>query len=63
MVRCSAYDVACAFYRLVKRGTIALNSGTRSYARGHFALRIVSTGTVLRTVGCPFNPPDARPAP
>jgi hypothetical protein len=37
---------------------LVMRHGTRSQHRGHYAIRIVSTGKVLKTIGCPFEPPE-----
>ena len=53
----SAYEVYNALSILRNSGRIRWQSGTRSVARGHQAIRIVATGAVLRTAGCPFEAP------
>lgn len=53
----SYYDVDNALRWLRYRSKIAWRSGTRSENRGHSAIRIIATGRVLKTAGCPFEPP------
>lgn len=58
-----AYLVCGALLSLDQRGFIALRHGTRTEHRGHQAVRIIATGAVLKTEGCPFEPPPLRTPP
>jgi len=49
-----------ALIGLERRGLILRRHGTRSEHRSHQAIRIVSTGNVLKTAGCPFDAPELR---
>lgn len=51
------YGVHALLTTLKSDGKIAWRSGTRSENRGHQAVRLTS-GRVLKTVGCPFEPPE-----
>jgi hypothetical protein len=53
-----AYAVAGALAVLARANVIAMRHGTRSEARGHYAIRIRATGRTHRTEGCPFDPPE-----
>lgn len=55
----TAMDAWSLLVRLQRNGVIAWRSGTRSEARGHQAIRVVATGKILKTRGCPFEPPGA----
>lgn len=54
----SHYDVWGSLEMLVRHGRITRRNGTRSLHRGHQAIRILATGRVLKTTGCPFEPPE-----
>lgn len=49
-----AHDVLKALH---VQGRISWRSGTVSEARGHQAVKILPSGRVLKTEGCPFEPP------
>lgn len=53
-----AYLVSGALDQLAEQGKIRYRHGTRSEHRGHQAIRIVVSGAVLKTAGCPFDPPE-----
>jgi Bacterial regulatory proteins, gntR family len=53
----TGYDVWDALTLLEDDGKIVRRHGTRSENRGHQAIRIIATGRVLKTAGCPFDPP------
>lgn len=53
------YTIDQNLRQLVKHGLIVRRTGTRLQNRGHAAIRIVATGRVLKTSGCPFEAPDA----
>lgn len=55
----SVYSIDAALRHLAGKGAITRRTGTVSENRGHAAIRIVATGRVLKTPGCPFEPPDA----
>jgi hypothetical protein len=44
-----------AFQSLARQGRIEYRHGSRNRDRGHRIVRIVATGAVLRTVGCPLT--------
>ncbi len=53
-----------AFRLLARQGRIEQRHGTLRMSRGHRIVRIVATGVVLRTVGCPItfdSPPNSPP--
>ncbi len=52
-----AWLVCAAFDALAKQGFLVMRHGTRSENRGHYAIRIVSTGKIIKTANCPFEPP------
>lgn len=56
--RANAYAVCGALVVLERSGAIVMRHGTRSEARGHYAIRVVATGHVHRTKGCPFEAPQ-----
>lgn len=51
-----AYRIHGLLTQLRGQARISWRSGTRSERRGHQAIRLAS-GKVLKTVGCPFEPP------
>lgn len=53
----SHYVVWLALATLMRQGRITLRHGTRSLHRGHQAIRVLATGRVLKTAGCPFEAP------
>ena len=53
----SLYTIDQAFRLLVRQSAITRRTGTRHIGRGHAAVRIIATGRVFRTDGCPFDPP------
>jgi hypothetical protein len=57
----SVYSVDTALRQLRKAGLIAWRTGTRSENRGHGAVRIIATGRILKTSGCPFDAPERSP--
>lgn len=54
------YTIWNALAKLSREGRIAWRCGTRSLHRGHQAIRIIATGRVLKTAGCPFEPDAPR---
>lgn len=56
----SHYDAWDALDYLRKAGRIMWRSGTRQANRGHQAVRMLDTGKVLKTAGCPFDPPGVE---
>lgn len=44
---------------LVKEGLITRRTGGRRELRGHAAIRVVASGRVFKTSGCPFEPPES----
>jgi hypothetical protein len=52
-----AWLVSAGLEILARRNVIAMRHGTRTEARGHYAIRVMATGQVLKTDGCPFEPP------
>lgn len=54
--RWTAYTTCNVMATLASRREIDLRHGTRSLHKGHYAIRI--DGRVLKTEGCPFDPPD-----
>jgi hypothetical protein len=52
-----SYGVHQALVRLRKQRSILWRCGTRGEDRGHQAIRVVATGRVLTTEGCPFEGP------
>lgn len=44
---------------LARQGMIDVVHGTRSQARGHYVIRVRSTGRVYRTFECPLELPEA----
>ena len=57
-VPADGYLVANSMKTLAHRGEIDLRHGTNSQHRGHYAIRVRGTGVVLKTNGCPFDPPN-----
>jgi hypothetical protein len=55
--RIEAYNIHQALASLNRSKRIRWRSGTRSLHRGHQAICIVSSGKVLKTIDCPFDPP------
>lgn len=53
------YAIDATLRALRSKGFIAWRSGTRSENRGHSAIRVISTGRVLKTAGCPFDLEEA----
>lgn len=45
---------------MVANGIITRRTGTVRENRGHAAIRVIATGRVLKTAGCPFEPPEPR---
>lgn len=55
----SGYTIDQAFRLLVRQGAVTRRTGTRMVGKGHAAVRVIATGRVFRTQGCPFQPPEA----
>jgi hypothetical protein len=56
------YRLAAAIEWLARQGMIDVVHGSRSRARGHYVIRVRSTGRVYRTADCPLELPPDRAA-
>lgn len=54
-----SHGIHNAFRELARKQRILWRAGTVSENRGHCAVRIIPSGRVLKTAGCPFEPPEA----
>ena len=53
------YRLSAAIGWLSRQGMIDVAHGTRSHHRGHYVIRVRSTGRIYRTVDCPLKLPEA----
>lgn len=52
------YRLATAIQWLARQGMIDVRHGKRSHHRGHYVIRVRSTGRIYRTAACPFELPE-----
>jgi hypothetical protein len=53
------YRLTIAIRWLAKQGMIDVANGNGSRARGHYVIRVRSTGRIYRTFDCPLALPEA----
>jgi hypothetical protein len=56
------YRLGAAIEWLRRQGMIDVANGNRSRARGHYVIRVRSTGRIYRTFDCPLELPPDRAA-